>query len=682
MRRIGVMVVLAIGFGLAGAQGASATTFTANCSTLENYLDGTNTVNSGDVVKLNAICVNQSFEITNTNAFTLEGVGQTNGTPSSGFTGINNGSGDAILDSGSAVRLTIKNLKFENATRSSGGGTAIDFTDSDNIAVTITGNTFANLSAPGNGGAIQIADSTDGAGSTTPTVISHNVFTGNSSPDGGAIYWANGGPLKLLDNTFTGNTQDSTSTFYPVGGAVDLENYEGTTGVSSTWLGSPVTVSGNTFGGSASGAGNSALAAGGGLFISLQGGEGTGEPAQTVTLTNNQFIDNQVTGGVDDDLYGGALGMSPQVRERAFKVIQTDNLFQGNHITAALNSGYGAGGGAEWGIGLPIKSTRDRFFKNLVNVTGATAVPPLGGAVGILSTNQYIGSASSTTLLHASFTGTDDLFRGNSDPSTDGWGGAIYTGGTTSVNCPTEKSCPSTLTLYDSTLVHNKVPVANGGQGAAIWGGPADSLRLENSIVYGNKGPSGAPEIFGYSKPKYAYDDACTAPGGAPLTGKGDICANPKLVPPGRESKKSPTIDKGSNALVPKGLRTDVVGNHRITEGSPRTCKRIVDMGAFEFRAVKPGRICHPVPVNTKPPHITGTPKVGHRLACVTGSWTNHPTRYRYQWKRNGPKIPGATGSTYRVTAADKGHGLKCTVWAINKNGTSKAAVSAAVHVK
>jgi|GEM_PF-2047352 len=675
--RIWVAVVAAALTLAVGAQGASAATFSATCSTLENYLDGTNTVNSGDVVKLSGICANKSFEITNTNAFTLEGVGnQSNGTPSSGFTGIDN-SGNGILDSGSAVRLTIKNLLFENATKASGGGTAITFTDNDAIAVTITGNTFENLIAPTYGGAISIEDSTDGNGVSTPTVISHNTFKDNSAADGGAIYWSDGSPLQLTDNTFTGNAQTSDSTSYPVGGAVDIENYEGSTSCTKApcqgWLGSPITISGNTFGGTASGAGNTALGAGGALFISVQGGEASYEPAQTVTLSANKFIDNEVTGGADFDLYGGALGMAPQVREYAFKVVQSGNLFQGNKIVATAASGYGVGGGAEWGIALPIKSTKDVFIGNEVNATTSGPVPPpLGGALGIISTNQYIGASTSTTLLTASFTGADDLFLDNSNPSTSGWGGALYSGGVTTLYCPTATSCPSRLTLSDSTITGNSVN-SSTGEGAAIWGGSTDSLALHNSIVFGNTGVSGAPEIFGYSKPSYSHDDACTVAGGStPLSGAGDICANPKLTSLGVETAASPTIDRGLNSLVPAGLTTDVGGRPRISTGRVASCPRaVVDMGAFESLGVS---------CNVVAPKITGTALPGHRLSCSTGAWTNHPTHFLVVWSRNGKQV--ATGQTYRVKDADANQTLTCSVTAFNVAGRGATARSRGVLVK
>jgi hypothetical protein len=163
--------------GLFGAQEAWATTTTVGCSGLQAALDG---AHNGDVIELNQLCANKSFMINNTNAFTLEGAGS-----GDGFNG--NSTNTPILGTHTAPRLTIKNLLFENAALSSGGGAAIQF-DADGVAVTITGDTFMNLTAPsGVGGAIQIEDSTDGAGTTTPNVISKNRFENNSADDGGAI---------------------------------------------------------------------------------------------------------------------------------------------------------------------------------------------------------------------------------------------------------------------------------------------------------------------------------------------------------------------------------------------------------------------------------------------------------------------------------------------------------------
>ena len=86
-------------------------------------------------------------------------------------------------------------------------------------------------------------------------------------------------------------------------------------------------------------------------------------------------------------------------------------------------------------------------------------------------------------------------------------------------------------------------------------------------------------------------------------------------------------------------------------------------------------------PADTAAPVISGTPSAGQTLSCSTGTWTNSPTGYAYQWNRDGSAIPGATGSSYTVQGADQGHTLTCTVIASNSAGAGTGATSAGVAV-
>lgn len=78
-------------------------------------------------------------------------------------------------------------------------------------------------------------------------------------------------------------------------------------------------------------------------------------------------------------------------------------------------------------------------------------------------------------------------------------------------------------------------------------------------------------------------------------------------------------------------------------------------------------------PTNTVPPAVTGTLTQGQLLSCTTGTWTDSPTGYTYQWKRAdlGTNIGGATASTYTLVAGDVGHTIKCTVTATNATGST-----------
>ena len=84
------------------------------------------------------------------------------------------------------------------------------------------------------------------------------------------------------------------------------------------------------------------------------------------------------------------------------------------------------------------------------------------------------------------------------------------------------------------------------------------------------------------------------------------------------------------------------------------------------------------VPVNTAAPVIAGTAQVGQTLTATTGTWTNTPASYAYQWNRAGAAIAGATASTYVPVAADVGNTLTVAIVATNSGGSSSAATSSA----
>ncbi len=88
-------------------------------------------------------------------------------------------------------------------------------------------------------------------------------------------------------------------------------------------------------------------------------------------------------------------------------------------------------------------------------------------------------------------------------------------------------------------------------------------------------------------------------------------------------------------------------------------------------------------PVNTALPAISGTAQQGNTFTGSTGSWSNSPTSYAYQWQRCDSAgaacvtVAGATSSPYVLTSSDVGKTLRVAVTAANAGG-STSAVSAA----
>ncbi len=81
-------------------------------------------------------------------------------------------------------------------------------------------------------------------------------------------------------------------------------------------------------------------------------------------------------------------------------------------------------------------------------------------------------------------------------------------------------------------------------------------------------------------------------------------------------------------------------------------------------------------------PRLIGSAAVGTTLTVDAGSWAPRPVTLRYQWKRNGVAIPGATRSTYGVARADRGRVLTVSVTGAKAGYTSVTRTSAGKTVR
>lgn len=80
-----------------------------------------------------------------------------------------------------------------------------------------------------------------------------------------------------------------------------------------------------------------------------------------------------------------------------------------------------------------------------------------------------------------------------------------------------------------------------------------------------------------------------------------------------------------------------------------------------------------PVSLAARTPSITGTARVGAKLAAKTGDWGQAGITFSYQWLRNGSAIKGAQAPTYTSAAADYARTISVVVTG-TKTGYAPAA--------
>ncbi len=555
-----VAALLALG---AFASSAGAAETTVNCAGLQSALSG---AKAGDRITLNELC-KSGFP------YHLPSVQMTlAGTPGAGFDG---GSNTVQLD-GNGGSPTIEGLIFENAhstAGNSGGALSLNISSGE-PTVTLTHDTFVNdVASGGEGGGARI-----NAGVAAVTVTD-STFSGDSATrDGGALaIFATS--ANLSGDTFTGNSVTGADAF---GGGLDVNTIEG-----------PISLSNSLF------AGNTSDNEGGGAALAAEA------PGVAITLIGNTFSHNSVSdpSGMSTNVrgyLGGGLSLIGEATE-PIGAEQRDNTFDGNSVSFKA-APVSAWGGGESTTHIALQSTGDRFTNNTLQSPNAkeNAEPKkvFGWGAGLSVAECGDPTETPPTAPNVVSSLTDAIVAGNtlqSGPSANGAG--IYVG----FVCPVAYA---TLQLNDSTVAGNVVSGASGPV-AGISGGPHDVLALTNSIVSGD---SGGPELGGFQSlagVSATYSDLCS--GAAPFAGASNICADPLLLGPGpgsadvRESAASPTLERGSNALIPAGVGTDAFGGPRVL--GPILCSAspaaIVDIGAAEYAYPVPS--CPPLILSSHP---------------------------------------------------------------------------------
>jgi hypothetical protein len=115
-----------------------------------------------------------------------------------------------------------------------------------------------------------------------------------------------------------------------------------------------------------------------------------------------------------------------------------------------------------------------------------------------------------------------------------------------------------------------------------------------------------------------------------------------------------------------------------VTTGAPG--ERLLLSHVRQLAAVMADRMrAELAPVVTRVPTILGNAQEGQTLTASKGTWLHKPTGYTYQWRRCNATgdacsaIPGATGATTTLTAADVGSTIRVAVTAKSSVGSATA---------
>jgi hypothetical protein len=138
-----------------------------------------------------------------------------------------------------------------------------------------------------------------------------------------------------------------------------------------------------------------------------------------------------------------------------------------------------------------------------------------------------------------------------------------------------------------------------------------------------------------------------------------------------------------TTAQVGKTIRVTLVATNAAGSGSATSAASAAVAAAAGSGGSGGGGGTSSVPQSTAAPSISGTPQSGNTLSAATGTWTNSPTSYSYQWQQcdgSGSAcsaLSGATGATFALTSSQVGSTLRVAVTASNASGSATASSAA-----
>jgi hypothetical protein len=404
---------------------------------------------------------------------------------------------------------------------------------------------------------------------------------------------------------------DNTSNASTHGGALNISASNTTCAYTA-----PLSIAGSEFDGDriSDTATNELSDVGGAVSAEIRCTSASATPVDFATLTADKFIGDSIDTAKGREVFGGALYLANRSSAGVLvAAAQSGDVFEADTI-AATTPTKAYGGGGEWAPSIDLTSTGDRFVKDALPGPQGSSASSEGAGLGVPAATCAEGATASAGLQDAVIA-ANTIGAASEDGQSEGAG--IFAG------CvPAKPNAHFQLTLEDSTVAGNQAPKGIAG----VDGGESDQLALSDSIV---TSPSGQADIGGFQTVSHGaltslFSDACKPDTNIALPGAGNICAEPLLTGAEagevEETAASPTIDAGSNALVPSGLSTDVFGTTRILPGHAgctTSFPAVVDMGAAEFQPSAPS--C-PAPIQKQVLPQAPAPGLTHFVSLKTSS--------------------------------------------------------------
>lgn len=257
-------------------------------------------------------------------------------------------------------------------------------------------------------------------------------------------------------------------------------------------------------------------------------------------------------------------------------------------------------------------------------------------------------------------------FAGVTNPDYRNWATAVRTGFLAMEGV----YCDKVIDLYSDPLMG--VP-AHGGENANLYYDGTHPTQTGMDYIERAYAPAMSARMFAAAAPAIASVAITgTAQDGQTLTAALSGVTGHSYPVLTYQWKRAGTNISGATSATYQCVTADV--------GSALTCTATAtnQVSATSTTSAATSAISAvPAPVKTSDPVASGTATEGQVLSVTNGSFTNSPTSYTYQWKRDGSAISGATSSAYTLVSGDVGASITCTVTAINGGGSASGTSNA-----